>query len=90
MTLEGTGGSRLLQAVRTHGNGTEQPTTIKLATVVRTSPITLRIDGDSIDTPSQCIVMTETYANKRKQGDRVIVAIANDGQLIYVIDKAVS
>lgn len=103
MTLEGSGASRLLQLFRRDG----EPTTITLATVVNPSPISVRVDGDSIDTPSEGIIVAEHLTEHRrsitfkgedtelvlksalKKDDRVIVAIANNGQLIYVIDKAV-
>ena len=60
MTLEGTGG-RLLQAVRTRKwNST---TNDDYACYSRKNvAYYVEIDGDSIDTPSQCIVMTEVYA----------------------------
>lgn len=104
MTLEGSGAARLLKMF---GNN-DEPTTITLATVVSPSPtISVRVDGDSIDTPSEGIIVAEqltehkrlitykgedgemTLKSALKKGDRVIVAIANNGQLIYVIDKAV-
>lgn len=103
MTLEGSGAARLLKIF---GNN-DEPTTITLATVVSPSPISVRVDGDSIDTPSEGIIVAEqltehkrliTYKGEDgemtlklalKKDDRVIVAIANNGQLIYVIDKAV-
>lgn len=103
MTLEGSGAARLLKMF---GNN-DEPTTITLATVVSQSPISVRVDGDSIDTPSEGIIVAEqltehkrlitykdedgemTLKSALKKGDRVIVAIANNGQLIYVIDKAV-
>lgn len=104
MTLEGSGAARLFQLL---GSKTE-PTTITLATVVSPSPISVRVDGDTIDTPSEGIIVAENLTNHSrtmrivggtyqqyeiqsnlKTGDRVIVAIANNGQLIYVLDKAV-
>lgn len=103
MTLEGSGAARLLKIF---GNN-DEPTTITLATVVSPSPISVRVDGDSIDTPSEGIIVAEQLTEHKrliaykgedgemtlkpalKKGDRVIVAIANNGQLIYVIDKAV-
>jgi len=103
MTLEGSGAARLLKMF---GNN-DEPTTITLATVVSPSPISVRVDGDSIDTPSEGIIVAEqltehkrliaykgedgemTLKSALKKDDRVIVAIANNGQLIYVIDKAV-
>lgn len=117
MTLEGSGAQRLLKLL---GTKTE-PTTITLATVVSPSPISIRVDGDSIDTPKEGIIVAEhlmehkrtvsykggtvnvsetasslsivdgelTFKSALKKDDRVIVAIANNGQLIYVIDKAV-
>lgn len=117
MTLEGNGALRLLQLF---GNKSEA-TTITLATVTKPSPIAIRVDGDSIDTPAEGIIVAEhlaehkrtisysggtvevggtsssisitdgelTFKSALKKDDRVIVAIANDGQLIYVLDKAV-
>lgn len=109
MTLEGSGGSRLLQAVRKYGKDSTQPTTITTATVTSTSPnFAIRVDGDSIDTPSEGLIIAEhlteytrtiqldggteqtmTVKSPLAVDDPLIVAIANDGQLIYVLDKAV-
>ena len=103
--LEGSGAMRLLRLFRE----TTQPTTLSLATVTSPPPsLSIRIDGDSFDTPMQGLVVAEhltqhkrtmrvndsTYQQYEIQsnlnvGDRVIVAIANDGQLVYVLDKAV-
>lgn len=124
--LEGSGAARLLQLFS--GDGT-QPTTITNATIQSVSPISVRVDGDSIDTPEQGIIVAEhltehtrtisftsgtvtgqvrdtytgggellsldiidgelTFKCDLKEGDKVIVAIVNDGQLVYVLDKAV-
>lgn len=124
--LEGSGASRLLQMF---GGDKTQPTTITNATIQSVSPISVRVDGDSIDTPEQGIIVAEhltehtrtvsftggtvsgqvqdtysgggdlksldivdgelTFKCDLKQGDKVIVAIVNDGQLVYVLDKAV-
>lgn len=108
MTLEGIGGSRLLQAMRTYGKDTTMPTTISRATVVTPSPISVRLDGDTEDTPSDGIIIAEhltehtrtiqlesgieqtmTIKSPLTTGDPLIVAITNDGQLVYVLDKAV-
>lgn len=102
--LEGDAYTRILNMI---GDGTES-TTLTLATVVSPSPISVRVDGDSVDTPSQGIIVAEHLTQHKRTmrvaggsfqeyeiqsnlnaGDRVIVAISNDGQLIYVIDKAV-
>lgn len=123
--LEGSGARRLLTLF---GGDKTQPTTITMATVRSPLPeISVRVDGESIDTPAQGIIVAEyltehkrtisfsadvggnvdgyhgpgnlrnlqiakkemTIHSDLKVGDRVIVAIANDGQLIYVLDKAV-
>lgn len=124
--LEGSGAARLLQLFG--GDGT-QPTTITNAIIQSVSPISVRVDGESIDTPEQGIIVAEhltehkrtisytggtvsgqvqdtytgggdlktleivdgelTFKCDLKIGDKVIVAIANDGQLVYVLDKAV-
>ncbi|MFJ7665323.1 DUF2577 family protein [Lysinibacillus sp. NPDC097162] len=125
--LEGTGAARLLQLF----NGDKsQPTTVTNATIQSVAPISVRVDGDSVDTPEQGIIVAEhliehtrtvsitggtvtgqvqdtysgggeltslniidgelTFKCDLKVGDRVIVAVVNDGQLIYVLDKAVS
>jgi len=125
--LEGTGAARLLRLF--NGDKT-QPTTITNATIQSVAPISVRVDGDSVDTPEQGIIVAEhltehtrtisytggtvtgqiqdtysgggelttlnivdgelTFKCDLKVGDRVIVAVVNDGQLIYVLDKAVS
>lgn len=116
--LEGSGAARLLKLFG--GDGT-QPTTITNATIQTVSPISVRVDGDSVDTPEQGIIVAEhlmehtrtisftggtvtvggglttldivdgelTFKCDLKEGDKVIVAIVNDGQLVYVLDKAV-
>lgn len=124
--LEGTGAARLLQLF--NGDKTH-PTTITNATIQSVSPISVRVDGDSVDTPEQGIILAEhltehtrtinckggtisgqvvdtysgggdlaslnivdgelTFKCDLKVGGRVIVAVVNDGQLIYVLDKAV-
>lgn len=123
MTLEGSGASRLLQLF---GGDKTHPTTITTAVIRTPLPdISIRIDGEPIDTPSQGIIVAEhltehtrtvsisggtvsgnvseggtlnsltvgnatmTIKTNLKAGDRVIVAIANDGQLVYILDKAV-
>ncbi|MGY3188813.1 hypothetical protein [Lysinibacillus sp. TE18511] len=84
--LEGSGASRLLQMF---GGDKTQPTTITTAIIQSVSPILVRVDGDSIDTPEQGIIMADSVVAKLQVGVRVIVAITNDGQLVYVLDKAV-
>lgn len=122
--LEGSGASRLLGLFRDN----TKPVSITLATVKTLPPeISVRVDGDSVDTPHEGIIIAEHLAEhkrtitfdgdvtgdvdgfsgpgtlttlqiERKQmtvhcdlkvDDRVIVAIADDGQLVYVLDKAV-
>ena len=122
--LEGSGASRLLGLFRPNTT----PVSITLATVTALPPeISVRVDGDSVDTPHEGIIVAEhltehkrtiTFSGDvagnvdgyhgpgtlrnlqitRKQmtvhcdlkvDDRVIVAIADDGQLVYVLDKAV-
>lgn len=105
MTLEGNGAQRL---IKLFGGGSTQPLTFTLATIVKPSPITVRIDGDTEDTPSVGIIVAEHLTDHKRTmhivggayqeyeiqsnldvGDRVIAVIANDGQLVYVLDKAV-
>ena len=122
--LEGSGASRLIGLFRPN----TKPVSITLATVTALPPeISVRVDGDSVDTPHEGIIVAEhltehkrtiTFSDDvsghvdgyhgpgslrnlqiaRKQmtvhcdlkvDDRVIVAIADDGQLVYVLDKAV-
>lgn len=122
--LEGSGASRLLSLFRP---GTK-PVSITLATVKTLPPeISVRVDGDSVDTPHEGIIVAEHLTEHKrtitfdgdvtghvdgfhgpgtlrnlqisskqmtvhcdlKVDDRVIVAIADDGQLVYVLDKAV-
>lgn len=125
--LEGNGAQRLLQLFGS--TGAETPLKFMLATIVTPPPsISIRIDGDTDDTPSEGIVVAEYLTEHKrtisytsgtvsgnvdgyhgpgnltslsiidgdltihcdlKAGDRVIVAIADDGQLVYVLDKAV-
>lgn len=123
--LEGSGASRLLQIFK---SGTT-PVAITQATITALPPeLSVRVDGDSVDTPHEGIVVAEhlmehkrtitfsgdvsgsvdgfhgpgTLRNLQitqkemtvhcdlKVNDRVIVAIADDGQLVYVLDKAVN
>ena len=122
--LEGSGASRLLQMFKSDTT----PVTLTLATITALPPeISVRVDGDSVDTPHEGIIVAEHLTEHRrtitfsddvsghvdgfhgpgtlrdlqiaqkemtihcdlKIGDRVIVAIADDGQLVYVLDKAV-
>ena len=122
--LEGSGASRLDQLFTSDTT----PVTLTLATITAIPPeISVRVDGDSADTPHEGIIVAEhltehkrtvTFSNDvgghvdgfhgagalrnlqitqkemtihcdLKAGDRVIVAIADDGQLVYVLDKAV-
>lgn len=124
--LEGSGASRLIQMF---GRDKSQPTTITTAIIQSVSPISVRVDGDSVDTPEQGIIVAEhltehkrtisytggtvsgqvqdtysgggdlksldivdgelTFKTNLEVGNKVIVAVANDGQLVYVLDKAV-
>ena len=124
--LEGSGASRLLQMF---GGDKTQPTTITTAIIQSVSPLSVRVDGDSIDIPEQGIIVAEhltehtrtisftggtvsgqvqdtytgggdlktldiidgelTLKTNLEVGNKVIVAVANDGQLVYVLDKAV-
>lgn len=126
--MEGTGASRLYQLLG--GNSSSSGVDIKRAVIKSLPPeISVQVDGDSIDTPSEGIIVAEhllehkrtisftggtvsgqvqdtytgggdlrsleiiggelTFKCDLKVGDPVIVAIANDGQMIYVLDKAV-
>lgn len=104
--LEGNGALRLLTLL---GGDKTQPTAIKLATVQSVSPLAIRIDGESIDTPAQGLVTAEHLTDHEREwrlkgggtyqtyeirsnlrvGNRVIVVTGYDGQLAYIIDKAV-
>lgn len=122
--LEGSGASRLLGLFRPD----TKPVSITLATVKTLPPeISVRVDGDTVDTPHEGIIVAEHLTEHKrtftfsddatgevdgyhgpgtlrnlqiqrklltvhcdlKVDDRVIVAIADDGQLVYVLDKAV-
>lgn len=126
--MEGSGASRLNQLFG-GGNVGSSGVDIKRA-IIKTLPpeISVQVDGDSIDTPSEGIIVAEhllehkrtvsfnggvvsgnvdgfhgpgnltslkvingdlTFSCDLKIGDPVIVAIANDGQMVYVLDKAV-
>lgn len=50
------------------------------------------VNGSTSDGTLSSLTVTDakmTFKNDLKVGDRLIVAITNDGQLIYVLDKAV-
>ncbi|RDV27787.1 DUF2577 family protein [Lysinibacillus capsici] len=126
--MEGTGASRLYQLLG--GNSSPSGVDIKRAVIKSLPPeISVQVDGDSIDTPSEGIIVAEhllehkrtisftggtvsgqvqdtytgggdlrsleiidgelTFKCDLKVDDPVIVAVANDGQMIYVLDKAV-
>lgn len=127
--MEGSGASRLYQLFG-GGSAGSSGVDIKRA-IIKTLPpeISVQVDGDSIDTPSEGIIVAEhllehkrtisftggtvsgqvqdtysgggdlrsleiidgelTFKCDLKVGDPVIVSVANDGQMIYVIDKAV-
>ena len=124
--LEGKGLRQLYELMR---GDTTQPTTLTTGVIKSPLPeISLRIDGETIDTPSQGIVVAEhltehkrimsftggtisgnvsvpnsagtltsltttdvnvTIKSNLNVDDKVIVAVANDGQLVYILDKAV-
>lgn len=107
MTQEGNGARRLLQLLR---GDDSQATTLTTGVIKSPLPdISVRIDGETIDTPAQGIIVAEHLAQHTRQwrlsgggsyqeyevksnlnvNDRVIVAIANDGQLVFILDKAV-
>lgn len=124
--LEGNGAQRLLTLFGVKGAAT--PVQFALATIVTPMPeISVRIDGDTVDTPTEGIVVAEwltehkrtisfnddvsgnidgfhgpgtlrdlqiakkeiTIHSDLKEGDRVICGVGNNGQLVYVLDKAV-
>lgn len=102
MTMEGSGASRLYQLFG--GGSGSSGIEIKLATIKALPPtIAVQVDGDSIDTPVEGIIVAEYLTEHKrtingaeaifscdlKVGDSVIVVIANDGQVVYVLDKAV-
>jgi len=102
MTMEGSGASRLYQLFG--GNTGSSGVEVKHAIIKALPPnIAVQVDGDSIDTPSEGIIVAEHLTEHKrtingieaifscdlKVGDPVIVAIANDGQIVYVLDKAV-
>lgn len=123
--LEGSGASRLLKTFKSR----TKPLSLTLATITALPPeISVRVDGDSIDTPHEGVIVAEHLTEHKRtitfsdvatglvdgvhgpgvirdiqitqkemtvhcdliEGDRVIVAIADDGQLVYVLDKAVT
>lgn len=101
--MEGSGASRLYQLF---GGGSAGATGVDIKrAIIKTLPpeISVQVDGDSIDTPSEGIIVAEHLLEHKRTingleslfecdlevGDPVIVAVANDGQLIYVLDKAV-
>lgn len=102
MTMEGSGASRLKQIIV--GSSSSSGVDIKRA-IVKTLPpeISVQVDGDSIDTPAEGIIVAEHLTEHKRTingtevtiscdleiNDPVIVAIANDGQVVYVLDKAV-
>ena len=98
--LEGSGASRLLQLF----TNKDTPITLSLATVKSLPPeLSVLVDGDSEVTPYEGIIIAEhltdhtreisgaevTIKSNLKLDSRVICAIANDGQMVYVLDKAV-
>lgn len=123
--MEGSGAARLLQIIK---NSQTSGANVTLATVTQVSPLSIRIDGDALDTPEQALIVAENLTTHKRVisikeglvsgnvvgirgsgtlanltavdaeltinspltvGSRVIVAISNDGQLIYVLDRAV-
>lgn len=126
--MEGSGATRLWSLF---GKDSEQieATSVSLATVTALPPeMAVQVDGDSVETPSEGVVIAEHLTEHRrtvsftggtisgnvdgyhgpgslrtleitkgeltlhcdlKIGDKVIVAVSNDGQVVYVFDKAV-
>lgn len=123
--LEGNGAQRLLTLFGVKGAPT--PVQFVLATIVTPMPdISVRLDGDTRDTPTTGIIVAEwltehkrtisfsgdvsgnvtgaqtgtlqnlqitkkeiTIHSDLKAGDRVICGVGNNGQTVYVLDKAV-
>lgn len=123
--LEGNGAQRLLTLFGMRGG--PKPVQFVLGTIVSPMPnIAVRLDGDTIDTPEEGIVVSEsltdhtrsisftgdvsgsvtgansgtlqnlqitkkdvTIHSNLKPGDRVICGVGNNGQTIFILDKAV-
>ena len=106
--LEGNGAQRLLTLFGV--KGAQTPVQFVLATIVTPPPkISVRLDGDTVDTPTEGIVVAEWLTEHKrewrlvgtgeyreyeiksnlKSDDRVICGVGNNGQLVYVLDKAV-
>lgn len=123
--LEGNGAQRLLTLFGVRDAQT--PVQFALGTIVSPMPnIAVRLDGDTIDTPREGIVVSEsltdhtrsitfsgdvsgrvtgtnggtlqnlqitkkdvTIHSNLKAGDRVICGVGNNGQTIFILDKAV-
>ena len=123
--LEGNGAQRLLTLFGV--KDAPKPVQFVLATIVTPPPaISVRLDGDTQDTPTTGIIVAEwltdhkrtisfsgdvsgnvtgaqvgtlqnlqitkkeiTIHSDLKAGDRVICVVGNNGQTVYVIDKAV-
>lgn len=125
--LEGNGASRFIQLMQKHGGS--KGIDITVATVTKTSPLSIRLDGDPFDLSGDEIIVSEYLLKHTRQvdisdgtisgrtasseshthnlhsfglknawvdfksglyaGDKVIVVIAQDGQLYYVLDKVV-
>ena len=107
MATEGNGASRLNQLIV---GDTSKISSLVMGVITSPLPnISVRLDGESIDTPTQGIVVAEHLADHKREwrlsgsgsyqtyeiksnlkaGDRVICNVANDGQLVYILDKAV-
>lgn len=84
--LEGNGAQRLLSMFSPTADKVE----VKLGVVNATSPdVSIRIEGESIDTPRAGLIFSDTVTSKLIVGTQVICLIANSGQLVFVIDRVV-
>lgn len=108
MTLnqsEGSGAARLSRLLKSNGKADVELT---VATVTKSTPLAIKIDGDPFELTGDELVVAEHLSQYKrnvslnggadvemvvrtpvKVGDKVIVVIAQDGQLYYVLDKAV-
>lgn len=85
--LEGNGGARFIRLMQQFGKS--DGINITVATVTKAPPaLAIRLDGDPFDLEGDELVVAES-AKSLQAGNKVIVIIAQDGQLYYVIDKVV-
>jgi hypothetical protein len=70
-------------------HGHNRDVNLELATVISLNPLTLRLDSDNLTLDGDDLIVSQTAYTTLEVGDKAIVFATNNGQIYYVLDKAV-